>query len=41
MNAGWVLLLLIVAAVAGYGLKRLADRVLLTKGDSCRLEGDQ
>jgi|HubBroStandDraft_1064217.scaffolds.fasta_scaffold2195177_2 hypothetical protein len=41
MNAGWVVLALAVVAVAGHGLKRLAEDVLLTKGDSCRLEGDQ
>jgi hypothetical protein len=41
VNAGWVIVLLVVAAVVAYGLKRLADRVLLTKGDACRLEGDQ
>jgi hypothetical protein len=40
MNAGWVILALAVAAVVAYGLNRFADRVLLTKGDSCRPEGD-
>lgn len=41
MSAAWVVLALAAAAVLGYGMKRLADRVLLTKGDNCRLEGDQ
>jgi hypothetical protein len=41
MNAGWVVLALAVAAVTAHGLKRLADKVLLTNGEHCRLEGDQ
>jgi hypothetical protein len=41
MNAGWVIVALVVAAILAYGLKRLADRVLLTEGDDCRLKGDQ
>ncbi len=37
----WVVLALIGVLVLAYGLKRLADHVLLTKGDACRLEGDR
>jgi hypothetical protein len=41
VNTGWVVLAIAVALGVAYGLKQLADRVLLTKGDHCRLEGDQ
>ena len=41
MSAGWVVLAIAVALVAGHGLRLLADRVLLTKGERCHLEGDQ
>lgn len=37
----WVILALTAAAAFAYGLKHLADHVLLTKGEHCRLEGDQ
>jgi hypothetical protein len=41
VNAGLVFVLVVAAAVLAYELKRFADRVLLTKGDDCRPEGDQ
>jgi hypothetical protein len=41
MSAVWVLIALVAAAAASYGLTRFADRVLLTKGGECRLEGDR
>jgi hypothetical protein len=41
VSVAWVILALAVAVVIAFGLKRLADHVLLTKGDQCRLEGDQ
>lgn len=40
VSAVWVVLALIGVLALGYGLKRLADHVLLTKGDSCHLEGE-
>jgi hypothetical protein len=41
MNSGWVVLAIVVVLVAGHGLRLLADRVLLSKGDPCHLEGEQ
>jgi hypothetical protein len=41
LSSAWVVLALIGVLVLAYGLKRLADHVLLTKGDTCRLEGDR
>jgi hypothetical protein len=41
MSAVWVLLGLVVAVAASYGMTRFADRVLMTKGGDCRLEGDR
>ena len=40
LSPAWVVLALIGVVILAYGLKRLADHVLLTKGDSCRLEGE-
>jgi len=41
VSAGWDVLAVIAAIVVGYGLIRLADHVLLTKGDDCHLKGER
>jgi hypothetical protein len=41
VSAGWVVAAIAAALLVGYGMKRLADHVLVTKGEHCRLEGDQ
>jgi hypothetical protein len=41
MSPVWVILAVGAAIAVAYGLKRLADHVLLTKGDTCRLEGER
>jgi hypothetical protein len=40
ISAGWDVLAVAAALVVGYGMRRLADRVLATKGDDCHLEGE-
>jgi hypothetical protein len=41
LSAGWDVVAVIAAIVVGSGLIRLADHVLLSKGDDCHLEGER
>jgi hypothetical protein len=40
VNAAWVLLAFAAVPLLAYAMTRLADHVLLTEGDDCRLKGD-